>query len=45
MWYLSPIDCLRRLFSNPRDLEHMRWWASDGRKKGDGVLCHPSNAQ
>jgi hypothetical protein len=24
MWYLSPIDRLRRLFSNPRDSELMR---------------------
>jgi hypothetical protein len=23
----------------------MRWWALDGRKKGDGVLHHPSDAQ
>ena len=45
MWYLSPIDRLRRLFSNPRDLELMRWWALDERKKDDGVLCHPSDAQ
>jgi len=45
MWYLSPIDCLRCLFSKPRGSELMRWWASDGRKKGDGVLHHPSDAQ
>ena len=45
MWYLSPIDRLRRLFSNPRDSELMRWWASDERKKDDGVLRHPSDAQ
>jgi len=38
MWYLSPIDPLRHLFSNPREL--MRFWASDERKKGDGVLHH-----
>jgi len=23
----------------------MQWWALDGRKKGDGVLRHPSDAQ
>jgi len=40
MWYLSPIDCLRRLFSNPRDPELMRWWASDEHKKDDGLLRH-----
>ena len=45
MWYLSLIDRLRHLFSNPRDSELMRWWASDGRKKGDGVLRYPSHAQ
>jgi hypothetical protein len=45
MWYLSPIDRLRCLFSNPRDSELMRWWASDDRKKDDGVLHHPSDAQ
>jgi hypothetical protein len=44
MWYLSLIDRLRRLFSNPRDSELMRWWTSDERKKDDGVLCHPSDA-
>jgi len=45
MWYLSPIDRLRHLFSNPRDSELMRWWALDERKKDDGVLRHPSDAQ
>ena len=45
MWYLLPIDRLRHLFSNPRDSKLIRWWASDGRKKGDGVLRHPSDAQ
>jgi len=45
MWYLSPIDRLRRLFSNPRDSKLMQWWALDGCKKGDGVLCQPFDAQ
>ena len=45
MWYLSPIDRLRRLFSNPRDSKLMRWWDLDECKKDDGVLCHPSHAQ
>ena len=35
MWYLSPIDRLGRLFSNPRDSELMRWWALDECKKDD----------
>ena len=45
MWYLSPIDRLLHLFSNPRDSKLMRWWASDERKKDDGVLHHPFDAQ
>jgi hypothetical protein len=45
MWYLSPIDRMMRLFSNPRDSELMRWWALDERKKDDKVLCHPSDAK
>ena len=36
---------LEVLFSNPRDSELMRWWALDERKKDDGVLHHPSEAQ
>ena len=45
MWYLSPIDRLRHLFSNPKDSELMRWWATDECKKDDGVLHHPSDTQ
>ena len=45
MWYVSPIDRLSHLFSNPRDSELMRWWASNECKKDDGVLRHPSDAQ
>ena len=45
MCYLSPIDRLGRLFSNPRDSKLMQWWALDERKKDDGVLRHPSHAQ
>ena len=45
MWYLSPIDRMRCLFSNPRDSELMRWWALNERKKDDGVLRHPFDAQ
>ena len=45
MWYLSLIDRLRCLFSNPRDSELMRWWATDERKKDNGVLHHPFDTQ
>ena len=45
MWYLSPIDRLRRLFSNPRGSELMRSWALNECKKDDRVLRHPSDAQ
>ena len=36
------IDRLRHLFSNPKDLELMRWWATDEHKKDDRVLYDPS---
>jgi hypothetical protein len=29
MWYLPVIDCLKRLFSNPREAELMRWHAEN----------------
>ncbi|CAN6226636.1 unnamed protein product [Urochloa humidicola] len=44
MWYLPVADRLRRLFSNPKDAELMRWWDSDKQKKGDGKLRHPADA-
>ena len=45
MWYLPVFDRLRHFFSNPKDVELMRWWNSDQRKKGDGKLRHPSDAR
>ena len=45
IWYLSPIDRLRHLFSNPRGSELMRSWALNECKKDDRVLRHPSDAQ
>ena len=45
MWYLPVSDCLRHFFSNPKDVELMRWWNSDQRKKGDGKLRHPADAR
>ena len=45
MWYLLVSDCLRCLFSNPKDAELMRWWDSNKHKKGDGKLQHPTDAR
>ena len=45
MRYLPVSDRLRRSFSNPKDAELMRWWDSDKRKKSDGKLRRPADAQ
>ena len=45
MGYLLVADRLRRLFSNPKDFELMRWWDSDKCKKGDGKLRHLADAR
>jgi hypothetical protein len=45
MWYLHISDCLRYFFSNPKDVDMMRWWNLDQRKKGDGKLRHPADAR
>jgi hypothetical protein len=45
MWYLPISNRLRRFFSNLKDAELKRWWDSDKRKKGDGKLRHPADAQ
>nr|ABB47202.2 transposon protein, putative, CACTA, En/Spm sub-class [Oryza sativa Japonica Group] len=42
MWYLPVKDRIKRLYSNPRDAELMRWH-QEGRKK-DGMLRHPADA-
>jgi hypothetical protein len=43
VWYLLVIDRLRALFVNPEDAKLMSWHASSERKKGDGMLRHPSD--
>jgi hypothetical protein len=45
MWYLPVADRLRRFFSNPKNVELMRWWDSDKHKKGDGKLRYPADAR
>ncbi|XP_066165868.1 uncharacterized protein [Oryza sativa Japonica Group] len=42
MWYLPVKDCIKRIYSNPRDAELM-CWHEEGRKK-DGMIRHPANA-
>ncbi|WVZ58179.1 hypothetical protein U9M48_008474 [Paspalum notatum var. saurae] len=39
MWYLNPIDRLRRLFANPREAKLMRWWHEERAKE----LAHPAD--
>jgi hypothetical protein len=33
MWYLPVINRLKRVFSNPRDVELVRWYSEKRRKK------------
>jgi len=40
MWYLNPIDRLRRIFANPTLAKLMRWWY-DERTKDEEKLAHP----
>jgi hypothetical protein len=35
MWYLPVIDCLNRMFSNPRDVEVLLWHVN---RKIDGKI-------
>jgi hypothetical protein len=35
MWYLPVIDCLKRMFSNPRDAELLLWHMN---RKTDGTI-------
>lgn len=42
VWYLPIKDRLKRLFSNPRDAELVRWHKE--KRKHDGKLRHPANA-
>ena len=43
MWYLPVIDRLKRIFSNPRDAELVRWH-SEKRRKNDEEIRHPADA-
>ncbi|XP_015649240.1 uncharacterized protein [Oryza sativa Japonica Group] len=43
MWYLPVKDRIKRIYSNPRDAELMRWH-EEGRKK-DGMIRHPTDAR
>jgi hypothetical protein len=38
MWYLPVIDCLKCMFSNPRDAELLLWLVNG---KIDGKIQHP----
>jgi hypothetical protein len=40
MWYLPVIDHLKRVFSNPRDAELVRWH-SEKRRKNNEEIRHP----
>jgi hypothetical protein len=42
MWYLLVIDRLKRVFSNPRDAELVRWH-SEKRRKNDQEIRHPAD--
>jgi hypothetical protein len=42
MWYLPVIDRLKRVFSNPRDAELVRWH-SEKRRKNDEEIRHPTD--
>jgi hypothetical protein len=43
MWYLPVIDRLKRLFSNPREAELMRWHAENC-KQNNKQIRHPADA-
>jgi hypothetical protein len=42
MWYLPVIDHLKRVFSNPRDAELVRWH-SEKHRKNDEEIRHPAD--
>jgi hypothetical protein len=42
MWYLSVIDRLKRVFSNPRDMELVHWH-SEKHRKNDEEIRHPAD--
>jgi hypothetical protein len=37
MWYLLVIDHLKRVFSNPRDAELVRWHSEKSRKNNEEI--------
>jgi hypothetical protein len=37
MWYLPVINCLKRLFSNPRDAELVHWHSKKHRKNNEEI--------
>ena len=43
MWYLPVVDCLRRMFLNPKEVAMITWW-DDERKKDDDGIQHPADA-
>jgi hypothetical protein len=42
MWYLPVIDCLKCVFSNPRDVELVHWHSEEHRKN-DEEIRHPTD--
>jgi hypothetical protein len=42
MWYLPVIDCLKRLFSNPRDDQLLLWHM---KRKTDEKIQHPKDGR
>jgi hypothetical protein len=42
MWYLPVIDCLKLMFSNPRDAELVRWHSEKCRENDDEIR-HPAD--
>jgi hypothetical protein len=42
IWYLPIIDCLKRMFSNPRDVELLLWHVNH---KINGKIQHHANGR
>jgi hypothetical protein len=42
MWYFSLIDCLKCMFSNPRDAE-LVCWHSEKHRENDEEIRHPTD--
>jgi hypothetical protein len=43
VWYLPMVNCLRRMFLNPKEATLMIWWDNE-RKMVDDVIAHPADA-